>query len=115
MIIGRFYLRLTDSGNLLGEWSNNQSQRNRTEGANRTAGIDVKSFVGEYDSVWLEDTIPVQGSLVIQPKTGSFDQLSVQWTPVNGSPNGSPFWGEGMLVNGMLIGDYRDVERIPPG
>lgn len=46
---GQFYFKLTTSGNLLGEFSNNAQgcTRNRTESANRVHGSS-SSYEGDY-------------------------------------------------------------------
>ncbi|RZJ69217.1 hypothetical protein [Flavobacterium sp.] len=103
MINGRFYFRLTDSGNLVGEFSNQSSPTQSAESANRigTTGI---GFVGEYNSVWMEDDGPSNMVLVITEIPGRL--FSLTW---NGT-NGVVFRGEGFLVDGLLIGNYWDID-----
>jgi hypothetical protein len=55
-LIGRFYFKLTDSKNLIGEFSNNTSKRNYTESADLDhRKPDDAKFIGEYFSTWHEE------------------------------------------------------------
>jgi hypothetical protein len=38
--------------------------------------------------------------------------FSLTWEVQNNKPD-NKFWGEGMLCDGMLIGDYRNFKDIP--
>ena len=54
--IGRFYFKLTDSKNLIGEFSNNTSKRNYTESADRIIQVaDEGTYVGDYYTTWHEE------------------------------------------------------------
>lgn len=108
MIIGRFYFRLTSSGNLVGEFSNNLSVRNSTESADRTQG-NITSFLGKYQSTWHEGGQSELLTLSIITKPNAQNIFSLTWSDANG-PN---FWGEGLIAEGLLIGDYRDQLQIP--
>lgn len=120
MIIGRFYFKPTASGNLIGEFSNNTLNRNCTEGADRIypASQSVErtyphpiSFVGEYYTTWNENSSSQVSKMVIYPKTGCTNILTIEWTDL--SSKKIMFWGEGMIVGDMLIGDYRNQPSIP--
>lgn len=104
MIIGRFYLRLTTSGNLIGEFSNNTSKTNSTESADRQ-GVDPKCFVGQFYSTWREESVPDSAELTIEPKKGTVNIFTLKWM-VGDNPK---FFGEGFLAEGLLIGDYHSA------
>ena len=53
-ITGRFYFKQTDSGNLLGEFSNNSMSVNSTESADIVKN-EANAFIGDYKSSWIED------------------------------------------------------------
>jgi hypothetical protein len=116
-LIGRFYFKMTDSKNLIGEFSNNHRtcRQNFTEGAVvkfRDPGDD--KFVGVYYSTWYEE--PTQchlAELVIEKKPNCENIYTLKWwLIVNGERGGRPsFWGEGMTCDGILIGDYRDFQN----
>ncbi len=110
MIIGRFYFKRTASGNLIGEFSNNTMEKNCTEGANRIYP-DTGSFVGTYITTWSEISSPEVSEMVIMPKLGCINIFTIEWTDLTNKK--TIFWGEGMIVDDMLIGDYRDQLSIP--
>lgn len=103
-IIGRFYFKQTTSGNLIGEFSNNFSTHNIAECANIKKGYD-KPFQGEYKTIWFEDG-ENSLNLKIELKQSTDNIYSLLW--FNEEKN--VFWGEGFLVDNLLIGDYRDFE-----
>ena len=114
LLIGRFYFRLTDSGNLIGEYSNNQcEERNYTESAIR---IDQEShaepFVGKYRSTWCEANGTKHFLAELDIRKKSKDVFLLEWRFVeNGKVHSKPhFFGQGMLCGGMLIGNYWDKE-----
>ena len=119
--IGRFYFKLTDSNNLIGEFSNSGDGRIYAESADRIAesadGIIKDSvngnFTGTYYHTWCEynNGILVEG-VVAELKIIANPQnfFSLTWKILNGKNDG--FWGEGMLCDGMLIGDYRNFKDI---
>lgn len=111
-IIGRFYFKLTDSKNLIGEFSNNGCDRNYTE----SADLDHREpedgkFIGQYFTTWHDDEssnhIGALAKLEIKEKSGCKNIFNLKWDPVS---SGQPFWGEGILCDGKLIGDYRNFE-----
>jgi hypothetical protein len=105
MIIGRFYFRLTENGNLIGEFSNQTSLRNRTESADRMYG-DPAMFTGDFLTTWLEEDVPVLSNLNISHKAGTTNIFSLSWVR-NGTQS---FIGEAIIAGGLLIGDYRDMD-----
>ena len=112
-IFGRFFFKLTDSKNLIGEFSNNFSKRNWTESSDRIIpnAADGK-FDGDYFSTWHEENGGqhecVLAKLEIKQKPENIFSL-IWWRVNNGVPETNPFFrGEGILCDGILIGDYQD-------
>ncbi len=111
VIVGRFYFKLTENGNLLGEYSNNITQKAYTESAVRIeAGRN--EFSGDYHSAWVEDGKAIYAKLVIGESV--FGKIySLKWEEKSGV---ALFVGRGMLVDGILIGNYsNDLEYVTPG
>ena len=123
---GRFFFQKTDNGNLIGEFSNNLDPNISTESADCKKGCENKECVdckwhGTYHTSWQEECDALFAELKIFHKKGSAKLFSLAWCRNNIPPNNIPpiqknliFVGEGMLCNGMLIGDYRppnDAEK----
>ncbi len=117
--IGRFYFKLTDSKNLIGEFSNNHKKcnRNYAESSDRIIpDVCHGNFVGEYYHTWFDDFDPNElgggfAKLKIELKSECANIYSLNWWlyEKDGKTLGEQiFWGEGMLCDGMLIGDYRN-------
>lgn len=121
-IIGRFYFKLTDSKNLIGEFSNNHEtcNKNYTESADRILpdansprNSDDGKFIGEFFSTWHDEIDGMHDCTLSKLKIihKHDDIFSLTWWlfQENGKIADKPsFWGEGMLCDGILIGDYRD-------
>lgn len=106
-LIGRFYFKLTESGNLVGEFSNQMSITNSTESADRVSE-DV-GFEGEYVTTWRQEREPFIARLVIRGKSGNHRNIfALQWF----RDKEIIYWGEGFVEGGILIGDYRNFERV---
>jgi len=113
-LIGRFYLKLSDSKNLIGEFSNNHDtcKRNYTESADRIeTDVEIGKFEGEYFSTWHEENGGrhecILANLKITQKPSCKNIFNLEWQVVDGRN----FWGEGMVCDGMLIGDYRNFKN----
>jgi hypothetical protein len=105
-IIGRFYLKRTSNGNLIGEFSNNQSGNIiSTESADFIKKIDGADgdYFGEYHSTWQENGEAVFANLKITPKPNCNKLFTLKW---RGASN---FDGEGMFCDDILIGDYHSI------
>jgi hypothetical protein len=100
-ITGRFYFKKTQSGNLLGEFSNNATSKNYTESADLCRDDRLEIFEGTYFTTWQENGSAEFAELVISRVNLIF---SLKWTVANAGH----FSGEGFLVDGMLVGNYRD-------
>ena len=103
-ITGRFYFKQTDSGNLIGEFSNNKMIVNSTESAD-IVKIKVNVFIGDYKSSWIENGEVELLNLRIELKTNT-KIYKLIWFKANAEE--PAFWGEGFLVDKMLIGNYQD-------
>ncbi len=55
MIIGSFYLTMTQNGNLTGEFCNNTLRTSSTESADRTSPFLERNFAGTYNSTWFDN------------------------------------------------------------
>ena len=106
-LIGRFYFKKTDSGNLIGEFSNQTSFNNSTESADLISSST--SFEGEYNSTWQEDGKPCFAKLFIRPKSKKHKNIfSLEWH----DHEKTIYWGEALVSDGILIGDYRNFENV---
>lgn len=105
MILGRFYFKQTTNGNLTGEFSNYAMSGNTTESADIMTTF-TQPFIGEYRSTWFEENAESL-ILIISSSNGTNNRIyTLRWTnPNNDEPT---FLGEGFIVDGILIGDYRD-------
>jgi hypothetical protein len=100
---GRFYFRLTDAGNLLGEYSNTDLDVTRPESASRNDFSGTGGFAGDYVSTWIEP--PGRGmvaQLRIRPKPKPSTQFALEWE-VSGTVE---FRGEAFVNAGLMIGNY---------
>ncbi|WP_447637142.1 hypothetical protein [Flavobacterium microcysteis] len=108
MILGRFYLKQTQNGNLLGEFSNYRMNNITTESVDLIRANNQNStiFSGIFMSSWLEIDGSVFSDLEIQfdATTRHYD---LTWRNNNGNIG---FHGRGFLVDDILIGDYMDHE-----
>lgn len=101
---GRFYFKLTESGNLVGEYSHWAIPENRPESALRMKSDTPPTFAGTYTSCWFEpqEGEPVSATLTIDKRTPAV--FTLHWKmPRN------EFRGEGMLCDGVLVGDYEQM------
>ena len=92
---GRFYYKQTTNGNLLGEFSNNKSDRNYTESANILSGF-LSEYIGNYTATWNEiEPTSLDLSIIIKPSTNGI--FTLVW-----SQNGkSVFSGEAFIVDNI--------------
>jgi len=108
-LIGRFYFRQTNNGNLIGEFSSNQDESIYTESADKISTQETSSsnFIGSYLSTWRLNKKATYSTLIIDFKPGSKNHIySLSW-----EDNGKCIYrGEGMLCGDILIGDYRNFE-----
>lgn len=95
--VGSFYFKQTTTGNLLGEFINNDSTIINVESAVLTS---IKgAFIGTYDSIWNDGTLH-SAKLEI---TKVHNKFIVEWTDVS-SYN---YEGQAMIVDNILTGYYR--------
>jgi hypothetical protein len=100
-IKGRFYFKQTSNGNLIGEWSNYESEP-ATESSDLQGEYQpTVQFKGTYNSTWQENGKAIIRELTIT-KLGK--KFKLDWTEIGN--NKSDFTGEGMLCDNILVGDY---------
>ena len=110
-IIGRFYFKKTENGNLFGEYSNNLSTNNTPECALLTSMNN--NFIGTYKTNWVDESqVSHSGSINIYPKIIGEKVVpnifKIDW--VEDNIETSKLYGEGFIIDGILIGDYRNFE-----
>jgi len=102
MTNGRFYLKKTVNGNLLGEWSNDSTPGIFTESCDMDGNPD-RCFEGEYFSTWREERGACSAELTITRQGHVF---VLQWRGDDGN-----FDGCGMLQSDeVLSGDYHSSQ-----
>lgn len=105
LLIGRFYFKKTQTGNLVGEFSHNGSVTNFTESAD--INDYNKDFIGIYYTTWQENSEPHSANLKIEFKPNTGDRIyKLSWT----ENDTELFFGEGFLCDNILIGDYRNFK-----
>lgn len=100
-IIGCFYFKKTQSGNLIGEFSNNGIDTFITECANIKEGFEVNNYDAEYITTWLEDFNPHIAELKIIKTEKKF---KLKWCHLNKET--IIFEGTAILESNILIGKY---------
>ncbi|OYQ32136.1 hypothetical protein CHU92_14790 [Flavobacterium cyanobacteriorum] len=104
-IVGSFYLRKTEDGNLKGEFTNNTLFTLSGEYAvPKDTGADP--FVGRYLSSWSEKGEPHSAELVIEPIASNescSDRYKLVWID---NAAGITYEAEAFVAEGMLIGHY---------
>jgi hypothetical protein len=104
-IIGRFYFKQTNYGNLIGEFSNNEMNRNLTESANILESYEAM-YTGKYRTTWFETgTTTLILEITFREQTDNNIYILV-W---RNEKNETIFKGEGFIVDNILIGDYQDL------
>lgn len=103
-VIGRFYLIIGLDGNLSGKFSNNLHERNFPESAIKISGLGL---TGQYNSTWTDETGTYHAVLSIQLKLNSEAIYTLRWNNAT-----VDFYGEGIIINDILIGDYRNFEFV---
>jgi len=100
-IVGSFYFKRDDNiGNLTGHFSNNKSDEIMIERATLNSN-NTNSFVGIYESEWFDTSFHVSNLIITQVK----DKFFLRWV----EPQNASYLGQGFLVDGILIGSYRQV------
>ncbi|KGO92130.1 hypothetical protein [Flavobacterium subsaxonicum] len=108
-IIGSFYLKPTDNGNLTGEFTNNRLFTVATENATLVEK-GTEPFIGKYSSTWDGVDGPATGNLTIafiESTVPSNVKYKLVWTDWDGTVL---FTGEALLAEGLLIGHYVSVK-----
>jgi hypothetical protein len=108
--IGNFYFKLTDAGNLIGEYSNADTDRSRPESAWRKCPVDKPSFDADYVATWYEPGSKAGevAELQITLKNGSVGIFELVWSELK-EPNKAIYRGQAMCCDGMLVGNYQSA------
>lgn len=102
-VIGSFHFRLTNSGNLIGEYINNHSNIILTESANRVNPTDNKPvFEGNYVTSWLEGNRPQSNRISIN-RIQDTNMFSIIWATIRGEIT---FQGKGTFMDENIIYGY---------
>ena len=100
---GRFYFKLTKTGNLIGEFFNDDG--NGTESSDRQKG-DKQEYEGAYITTWQEKNKARIADLKI---IKMLEEYKLEW--IEGS-DGTTFTGSGRVgVDGTLFGTYNYIGR----
>lgn len=109
-ILGAFYFRLSQNGNIAGEYTHNNDRLILGENADRVHSDDRMGFEGTYNSIWLEkqnellpSTEQMRATLAITRPDRKFN---LEWRDEDGLV---VYTGEGMLVDDLLVGFYQRV------
>jgi hypothetical protein len=79
LLIGRFYFKKTENGNLLGEFSHNISLMNYSESADNDDYNE--DFIGNYYTTWQENNEPHSAYLKIEFKPLTRNRIYIlTWT-----------------------------------
>lgn len=109
-LIGRFFFKKTNNGNIIGEFSNNRINFISSESADIQNHNDPSNFIGIYNTTWQEQENPSFAKLTISFKQNTSDRIyKLEWTEQNGE---LIFIGEGFVFENSLIGDYRNFNII---
>jgi hypothetical protein len=100
-IIGRFYLKKTSNGNLVGEFSNDHDTRISTESCDLMG--NAAGYFGEYHSTWQENGQSHFAKLTISPNGPHL--FALKWC----SGTSDIFVGDGMMCDEILIGNYQSA------
>ena len=103
---GAFIFNQTNSGNLLGEFINNEKSVVITESADiDSESLNSRPFIGSYLSTWREDELYIY-KLVIKSDSNS-PLFHLTWS-IN-SDQKEIFQGKGFLSNNALVGYYWSI------
>ena len=103
-IIGNFYFRRTANGNILGEYTNKGIKEVFAEIAIPKDKIDT--FVGKYTTSWFEGNTEDPNTSELEIETKEDNKFRLTWK----NANEELFYGEGFIVDNILIGFYTDGE-----
>jgi hypothetical protein len=101
-IIGQFYLKKTDNGNIIGEFSNNLSDGVYSMSGDLLNG--ESGFTGAYRVTWREKNEAIFSYLEISYLYENNKLFKLIWKD---NKKKDIFEGEGMLSDNLLIGNYR--------
>lgn len=98
-INGSFFFKRTATGNLIGEFTNTESSEITPEVA--VPQGQNTSFSGIYTSTWFDTEHHLSTLLITQNGV----KFKLEWR----EPTKKGYKGEGMLVDGILVGHYEQL------
>ncbi|MDR3459419.1 MAG: hypothetical protein P4N60_18475 [Verrucomicrobiae bacterium] len=104
IIKGRFYFKQTTNGNLIGEWSNYETEP-ATESSDFQGEFKDVPFVGTYFTTWQEKGMAQFYVLEITKVTKPINSKKFDLKWINKKQT-LTFTGQAMLCDNILIGDY---------
>lgn len=107
-LIGVFWFKKTQNGNLVGELSNTNSAVISSKSVDTQMINSSNDFKVKYTTTWQQNGEEFIAKLIIVWKQGATqNRYSLEWKDSNGNKT---FVGEGIIIDNILIGDYRDFE-----
>jgi hypothetical protein len=101
-IIGSFYLRQLENGNLQGEFTNNRLFTVSVENDIIKEKGDAP-FIGRYISEWTENGDFFSAELKIDKSRNAEEKYKLVWRDFNGN---AIYEAEAFIAEGLLIGHY---------
>lgn len=103
-LLGNFYYKQTINGNIIGEFSNNNTDNIYTESCDLINRTTADKFIGIYLSSWVENDESHKSNLEISFKYKKNKRIYKLVWIVDGKEK---FDGEGILCAEHLIGFYK--------
>lgn len=103
-VVGSFIFKLTNSGNLIGEYFNNHQNTILSESANRIS--NGKGFEGQYTTSWLEGNTAFVNRLTIT-RIIDTNIFTLEWSSLRGVPS---FRGKATMIEENMIYGYYSGE-----
>lgn len=102
---GQFYFKLTEEGNLLGEYSHQGTSTIRPECAMRVTGAK-NDYAGDFLTAWYEQNTDnaMLAGLRVRPKPQDSHSFTLLW--MEHKTSRILFTGEATLKNGAIVGHY---------
>ncbi|MBE98888.1 MULTISPECIES: hypothetical protein [Flavobacterium] len=105
-IIGSFYMKKTEDGNLQGEYTNNEQFTVSTENSVLLVA-GPEPYLGEYATTWREPDKVMHARLIVSAisakDTNTYAKYKLVWSDLNNVPI---YEGEAILAEGLLIGHF---------
>lgn len=109
-IRGWFYFKLTESGNLIGEFSSFEVSVNSSHVADRiqTKNIKTSEFSGTYNNIWLENN---KNCMLMTMKITKIKEQNNRYELLWHLKKKLIYKGLGSIVDNILIGNYESFKK----